>query len=104
MSVKTRRLHSAEFKAKVALEALKEENTVGEIGARYGLHPKMVSQWKQEFIENASCIFSRNKRDSQIQAELKRQDERIEDLYKEVGLLTLAVNWMKKKSRQAGLM
>lgn len=44
MSGRIRRLHTAEFKAKVALEALKEDKTISEIGSQYGLHPKMVSQ------------------------------------------------------------
>lgn len=104
MSGRIRRLHTAEFKAKVALEALKEDKTISEIGAKYGLHPKMVSQWKQEFVENASSVFTRNKKDAQLQNELNDKEQRIEDLYKEVGQLTLEVNWMKKKSKQAGLM
>lgn len=104
MSGKIRRFHTAEFKARVTLEALKEDKTIGEIGAKYGLHPKLVSQWKQEFVENASSVFARNKKDTELQYELNNKERRIEDLYKEVGQLTLEVNGMKKKSKQAGLM
>ena len=52
--MKKRNQYSAEFKAKVVLEVLQEEATVNEIAAKHGIHPVMVSRWKQEFIDRAS--------------------------------------------------
>lgn len=103
MSLKKKKPHTAEFKAKVALEALQENKTIAEIGAAYGIHPKTVGLWKQEFLANASIVFNRHKQDAGYKEELRQKEEHIEALYKEVGQLTLEVNWMKKKSRQAGL-
>lgn len=100
MSGRIRRFHSPELKAKIALEALKEDKTIAEIGGKYDIHPKLVSEWKQEFIENVNLIFNRKNKDKQIEAELKEKDAQIEELYKEVGQLTLEVNWAKKKVRK----
>lgn len=95
-----RRKHSAETKAKAVLEALKEEDTLAEIAARYEVHPKLLSQWKQEFLENASTVFNRKKYEKQLEEHLKEKDEIIDSLYKEVGHLTIKVNWAEKKIRQ----
>ncbi|MBP6968771.1 MAG: transposase, partial [Prolixibacteraceae bacterium] len=55
---KTRKKHSATFKAQVAIEAIKEQETLGELAKRFGLHPQMISKWKQEFLSRGSEIFS----------------------------------------------
>src|SRR5271170_2427254 len=55
-----RRIHSAAFKAKVALEALKGERTLNEIGKTYEVHPLQVSAWKKALLEGASTLFERN--------------------------------------------
>lgn len=99
-----RRKHSSEFKARLAMEALKEDRSLSEIGAEYGIHPQLVGQWKQEFIENSGLIFNRKNKEKQMQEQLKEKDQRIEELYKEVGQLTLETNWLKKKARQVGAM
>ena len=52
-----RRQYSADFKAKVALAALKDDQTTSEIAARFEIHPTMVSQWKRELLENANGVF-----------------------------------------------
>src|SRR4051812_9319674 len=56
---KTRRNHGSAFKAKVALEALKGEQTVAEIAAKHGLHPTLVTEWKRQLAEGASAIFEK---------------------------------------------
>jgi transposase-like protein len=56
---KTRRKFSGAFKAKVAIEALKERETLAEISKRYEVHPNMISKWKQEFLERAGEIFEK---------------------------------------------
>jgi len=56
VSVK-RKVHSAEFKAKIALETLKGKKTTGELAAEYGIHPNLVTNWKKQFQEQAASIF-----------------------------------------------
>ena len=55
--IKKRTVHSAEFKAKVALEALRGLKTLNEIGQEYGVHPKMVGDWKLEMQRQAKTLF-----------------------------------------------
>lgn len=53
---KSRRKFDSAFKAKVAVEALKERETLSELAVRYDLHPNQISQWKQEFLQNSSVV------------------------------------------------
>ena len=103
MSSKQHKQYSAEFKAKVALEALREEKTLSELASEYDVHPNNIRNWKQEFQENASKIFERRKDQKESQAQLKEKELEIEALYKEVGQLTVKVNWAKKKNAQLNL-
>lgn len=98
-----RRKHSAETKTKAVLEAIKEEQTLAEVASKYDVHPKLLAQWKQEFLENANLVFNRKKQEKQLQEDLKEKDKTIDSLYKEVGQLTLKVNWAEKKIREFGL-
>ena len=56
---KTRRNHGSVFKAKVALEALKGEQTVAEIATKHGLHPTLVNEWKRQLTDGASAVFEK---------------------------------------------
>ena len=90
-----RKKHSKEFKAQVALEALKEEKTAAEIGSIYEVHPNMVSEWKKHLVEYAAEAFQRGKRQ-----EDKDSAKLEEELYKEIGKLKIENEFLKKKSRQ----
>lgn len=57
MSSTRRRRFSAEFKAKVALEAIRGEQTINDLAARYELHPNMITNWKRQAIENMAAVF-----------------------------------------------
>jgi transposase-like protein len=57
--MKKRNQYSAEFKAKVVLEVLREEATVNEIADKYSNHPGMINRWKQEFVDRASEVFKK---------------------------------------------
>ena len=76
-----RRQYSSEFKAKVALAALKGEQTTSEIAARFEIHPTMVSQWKRELLDNATGVFESKSSGKTAQ---KTQEE-IDTLYREIG-------------------
>lgn len=88
-----RRIHSAQFKAKVAMEALRGAQTLSEIGQRYEVHPVVVSQWKKELGEHAATLFE-GKRGPKKAA--GGADE--ERLYEEIGRLKMELDWLKKKS------
>ena len=87
-----RKVHSAEFKAKVALEALKEQKTVNEIAGVFKVHPTQVSQWKRHALDELSQLFSQ-KRGRQV----KEQEELKMALYQEIGQLKFELDWVKKK-------
>ena len=89
---KKRRVHSAEFKAKVGLEAVRGVKTVTEIAQEYGVHPVLVSQWKKEILENADALFD-VKRGPKPVDESSPEDK----LYSEIGKLKMQVDWLKKK-------
>jgi transposase-like protein len=90
---KTRKVHSANFKAKVALEAVRETKTLNEISQEYGVHPVQVSHWKKALLEKASELFE-GKRGPHATHE-QSDPER---LYSEIGRLKVELDWLKKKS------
>jgi transposase len=91
---KTRKVHSASFKAKVALEAVRETKTLNEIGQEYGIHPVQVSHWKKALLEKASELFESKRGPPQAFSE-QSDPER---LYSEIGRLKVELDWLKKKS------
>jgi transposase-like protein len=87
-----RRIHTAAFKAKVAVEAIKGEQTLNEIGKTCEVHPVQVAQWRKVLLEGAATLFERGVKvgDKALQA---REDE----LLREVGRLQVEVSFLKKK-------
>jgi putative transposase len=91
-----RNRYTPEFKTKVVLEVLQEEQTVNEIAAKYELNPVMISRWKAEFLERASMVFERGTSEAdKLRKEYERKQEHLEKL---VGQLTVEIDWLKKKS------
>jgi len=89
---KKRRVHSAEFKGKVGLEAVRGVKTINEIAQEYDVHPQLVTQWKKEILENAGALFD-VKRGPKPVDESSPEDK----LYSEIGKLKMQVDWLKKK-------
>lgn len=89
---KKRKVHSAEFKAKVGPEAVRGAKTINEIGQQYGVHPVLVGQWKKEILERAGTLFE-GKRGPKPTT---HADE--DRLYGEIGRLKMELDWLKKKS------
>ena len=87
---KMRRKFTSEFKAKVALEALKERNTLAELAKKYELHPNQISKWKQEFIANSPKIFETGKPSK------KEKTMDIESLYSKIRKLEMEQDFLKK--------
>jgi transposase len=85
-----RRSFSAEFKAKVAIEALKEHQTLQELSQRYEVHPNQISSWKQEFLQNSASVFTKG---------IKKEQESVDTakLYEEIGRLKVEVDFLKKR-------
>lgn len=96
---KKRRSFSAEFKAKVALEALKEQETLNQIASRYDVLPVQVSQWKKQLLGSLPEAFSRERKS----AKLPDWEQREAQLFQKIGQLEVERDWLKKKSRQLGL-
>lgn len=92
-----RKRHSAQFKAKVALEALKGLKTVQELAKDYGVHPTQISQWKQRLREEAPGLFSRG----QVTA-AGEQEAEVAALYEQIGRLNMELEWVKKKVATVG--
>lgn len=102
MTRKIRR-YTSEFKAKIAIEALKADKTLAEIASEYEISVKNIQNWKKTFLENSEMVFKKAQTEKQHKEELKEKEKMIDELYKEVGNLTVQVNWVKKKVREAGL-
>jgi transposase-like protein len=93
VSEKTRKVFSGEFKAKVALEAVRGIKTVNEIAQDFGVHPTQVGQWKRELQEQAASLF-------EVRRGVRPVDQSAspERLYSEIGRLKMELDWLKKKS------
>jgi transposase-like protein len=89
---KPRKQHSAEFKAKVALEALKELKTVPELAREYTVHPTQINQWKKHLRESAPRVFGRAGGASE-----GTDPALVTALYEKIGRLKMELDWLKKK-------
>lgn len=87
-----RKQFGKEFKAKVALEAVRGLKTTAEISSEYGVHPTQITQWKREMCEGLPGLFTGKKSTDE-----KDKEQLIEELYKQIGQLQVENGWLKKK-------
>lgn len=92
-----RRNHSSQFKAKVALAALRGEKTLAELAEQFDVHPNQITQWRQQAVENLAAAFDRGAAESATEAELK-------ELHAKIGQLTLEVDFLERASGKARLL
>jgi transposase-like protein len=98
MTKQTRRKFSAEFKAKVALEAIKNQKTLAQLSQQYEVNPVTISKWKAEFLENMSVIF-KGERTESSEADSSDKDK----LYAQIGQLKVELDFLKKSARKLGI-
>ena len=88
-----RKQYDSQFKAKVALEAAKNQKTMAQIASEYGIHPNQVGQWKKQLVESLPKVFINRKTESE-----KASEKLVDELYRQIGQLKVELDWVKKKS------
>lgn len=94
-----RRRHEPEFKARVALEAIKEIRTIQEIAKEYNIHPVQVSDWKKQMLESAPDAFGAGRK----KAKEENFEKEREQLHGKIGQQAVEIDFLRKKSKQLGL-
>jgi len=89
---KKRKMHSPQFKAKVALEALREQHTVNELAGKFSVHPSQIHDWKKQLLERVPEVYQQS--GSRVQDE---EAQIVPELYQQIGRLQVELGWLKKK-------
>ena len=93
---KRKKRYESRFKARVALEAVKERETIAQVAKRFGIHSTLVHQWKKRLVEEAGTVFDGvEKRTEEIVSQA--------ELYEQIGRLNVELDWLKKKVAQGGI-
>lgn len=88
---KKRKVHSAEFKAKVALAAIKNEETAAQLASRFGVHPTMISTWKRQLLDSAPDLFDKGRKSR------KDDEAKTAELYRQIGQLKVENDFLSRK-------
>jgi transposase-like protein len=95
-----RKQYSPQFKAKVALEAVRGEKTVSELASQYEVHPTMINNWKRQLLEEASSVFDKGNEANKAN---DSQQGQIDELYRQIGQLKVERDFLASRSAQLGL-
>ena len=87
-----RKIHSAAFKAQVALAAVKGDKTINELASHYGVHPTLIHAWKKQLLAGADKVFSNGTKAATADAEAEKAE-----LFEQIGRLKMELEWLKKK-------
>jgi transposase len=91
-----RKVHTAAFKAQVALAAVRGDRTANELAAQFGVHPTLIHTWKKQLLAGAEAVFAAG-----TKAGLPVED-RSAELYEQIGRLKVELDWVKKKAASLG--
>lgn len=92
---------SAEFKARIAMEAARGVKTIGIIADENELHPVQISQWKKELLDGVHLVFEKDSKG--VRQDAEAAEKREAHLERKVGQLTIELEWLQKKSKGLGL-
>lgn len=101
MTRRNRRTHDDTFKARVALEAIKEMKTIAEIASEYDVHPSQIKAWKNELLEKSASVFSGDKN---AQARIEELEKEQATLHQQIGRQAMELEFAKKNCKKLGLM
>lgn len=90
---RTRRRFDGNFKAKVALEAIRGLKTISEIAKQFKVHPNQVTTWKKQLLGGASQVFE----DGSVSSKKESDEPQAAELYEQIGRLKVELEWLKKK-------
>ena len=97
MGKTSRKKYTPEFKAQVAIEALKEQSPLAELAKKYEVSPTMISHWKADLVKNAGSAFGKRGK-SEEEVEKKNQE-----LYAKIGKLEMMLDFAKRASQKLGI-
>ena len=92
-----RKQYTSQFKAQVAIEAIKNQQTVAQIASEYGVHPTQVNQWKKQVLEQLPQLFTNGRSKTATDT-----DQLVAELYRQIGLLKVVLDWLEKKTHPFG--
>jgi transposase len=92
-----RKKHTAQFKAQVALAALKGDRTVNELASQHHVHPTLIHSWKKQLLAGAEALFANGSKPSAVEHEAREVE-----LFEQIGRLKMELEWVKKKAASLG--